>query len=104
MVPQYLGMVGGGNKPVLKGLTHAGASAISAHHTDPLFQESLADYHLFCGGLAPLLFTENETNNERCFGGVNASRYVKDGIHDCIIHGRADAVNPEGVGTKAAAH
>ena len=96
--------MGGGNKPVLKGMTHAGASAISTHHTDPLFQKSLADYHLFCDGLVPLLFTENETNNERCFGGVNASPYVKDGIHNCVIHGRADTVNPEGIGTKASAH
>jgi len=96
--------MGGGSKPILKGLTHAGVSAISAHHTDPLFQESLADYHLFCDGQVPLLFTENETNNERCFGVVNGSPYVKDGIHNCVIHGRADTVNRECVGTKAAAH
>ena len=29
-----------------------------------------------------VLFTENETNNERLFGTRNASRYVKDGIND----------------------
>jgi hypothetical protein len=96
--------MGGGSKPVLKRVAHPGASVISAHHTDPLFQESLPDYHLFCDGLVPLLFTENETNNERCFGGVNASPYVKDGIHNCVIHGRGDTVNPEGAGTKASAH
>src|SRR5690349_4146918 len=96
--------MGGGSKPVLKGFTHAAASAISAHHTDPLFRESLGDYDLLCDGLVPLLFTENETNNERCFGGVNASPFVKDGIHDRVIHGRADAVNPRGIGTKASAH
>jgi len=95
--------MGGGSKPVLKGLTHAAASAISAHHTDPLIRESLGDYHLFCDGRVPLLFTENETNNERCFGGVNASPYVKDGIHNFVIHGRADTVNTEAIGTKASA-
>jgi hypothetical protein len=58
----------------------------------------------YCEGDAPLLFTENETNNQRLFGGVNASPYVKDGINDCIIHGRKEAVNKAQTGTKAAAH
>jgi hypothetical protein len=52
----------------------------------------------------PLLFTENETNSERLFGTSNATPYVKDGINDAIIHGLADRVNPELVGTKVAAH
>ncbi len=55
------------------------------------------------GGDAPLLFTENETNNERVFGTTNAGPYVKDGINDCVVHGFQDAVNPGGVGTKVAA-
>jgi hypothetical protein len=50
------------------------------------------------------LFTENETNNARLFGGSNASPYVKDGINDCVVLGKKDAVNPEGTGTKASAH
>ena len=32
------------------------------------------------------------------------SPYVKDGINDYVVHGRRDAVNPDGTGTKAAAH
>lgn len=59
---------------------------------------------LFCEGLPELLFTENETNQQRLYGGANASPYVKDGINDFIVHGRADAVNPSKLGTKAAAH
>ena len=51
-----------------------------------------------------LLFTENETNTERLFGVADGPRYVKDGINDCVVHGRADAVNPARIGTKAAAH
>ena len=39
------------------------SSVIHAHHTDPLFLESLADYYLYCEGTVPLLFTENETNH-----------------------------------------
>ena len=36
----------------------------------------------------PLLFTENETNNERLFpGSKNEGPYVKDGINDSVVHG-----------------
>src|SRR5271154_1900145 len=53
-----------GSKPVLKGKKKEGFSVISAHHTDPIFLESLADYSLYCEGDVPLLFTENESNND----------------------------------------
>src|SRR6476646_1300252 len=96
--------MGGGSKPVLEKAFHEGASVISAHHTDPLFQESLADYDLLCEGTVPLLFTENESNNERLFGGQNATPYVKDGINDRVVNGRTDVVNPDFRGTKASAH
>jgi hypothetical protein len=95
---------GGGSKPVLKGVQHATASVISAHHTDPQFQESLPDYNLFCEGKPPLLFTENETNTERLLGLANASPYVKDAINSYVVHGRQEAVNPAGMGTKASPH
>ena len=52
----------------------------------------------------PLLFTENDTNNERIFGTPNLSPYVKDGINDYIVNGKLDSVNPEHTGTKASAH
>ena len=77
---------------------------ISAHHTDPLFQESLADYNLYCDGDPSLLFTENESNNERLFGTKNGSPYVKDAFHTLLIQGKKEAVNPAMEGTKAAAH
>ncbi|HSR33041.1 MAG TPA: glucosidase, partial [Anaerolineae bacterium] len=51
-----------------------------------------------------LLFTENETNSERLFGSPNSSAYVKDGIHEAVVNGRLDRVNPEQRGTKVAAH
>jgi hypothetical protein len=73
-------------------------TAIEASHSE------LGRYSLYCEGAPALLFTENETNNERLFGGQNAARYVKDGIDESIAGGRADAVNPGGIGTKAAAH
>lgn len=55
------------------------------------------------GGPPPeLLFTENETNNQRIFGTPNSTSCVKDAFHDYVIHGRSDAVNREAIGTKAA--
>ena len=57
----------------------------------------------YCEGKPSLLFTGNETNNQRIFGTANAGPYVKDGINDFIVAGRRDAVNPGLEGTKAAA-
>ena len=94
----------GGMKPVLKSVKGTKGAVVHAHHTDPLFQESLPDYYLYCEGAGPLLFAENETNNARLFGGSNHGPYVKDGINDYVVHGQKTAVNPEATGTKASAH
>ena len=86
-------------KPSLKDASGGnGAGAIAA--TDA----QLGDYFLHCEGNARLLFTENETNNERLFGSPNPTPYVKDGINNYVVAGREDAVNPNHTGTKAAAH
>ena len=37
-------------------------------------------------------------------GMTNGSKLAKDGINDYVVHGDRDAVNPDQVGTKAAAH
>jgi hypothetical protein len=58
---------------------------------------------LWCEGAPELLFTENSTNAELLFGAPNESPYVKDGINDYVVRGRANAVNPARFGTKAAA-
>jgi hypothetical protein len=50
-----------------------------------------------------LLFCENETNIQRIYGGENTTPFPKDGINDTIVHGAPHRVNPEHVGTKAAA-
>ena len=54
--------------------------------------------------LSGLLFTENETNTQKLFNSPNLQPYVKDAFHEKVVHGREDAVNPTGVGTKAAPH
>src|SRR4051794_33627178 len=68
-----------------------------------LAHEEMGDWRFHCQDSPRLLFTENETNNQRCFGTPNASLYVKDGINDYVVHGRIAAVNPVEIGTKAAA-
>ncbi|HEY7093659.1 MAG TPA: hypothetical protein VH393_10790, partial [Ktedonobacterales bacterium] len=64
----------------------------------------LGEYWLACAGVPDLLFTENETNTQRLWGAPNKTQFVKDGVNDAIIGGRAAAVNPALSGTKAAAH
>jgi hypothetical protein len=76
----------------------ADRGAIIARHNE------LGAWRLECEGAPQLLFTDNETNNRRLFGSENPSGFVKDGINDFLLHGRADAVNPAATGTKATAH
>ncbi len=59
---------------------------------------------LYCEGSPELLFTENETNSERLFGSKSRTPFVKDGINDYIVQGRADRINRAEVGTKASAN
>jgi hypothetical protein len=86
-------------KPVLKKTVgKKNVRVIAAAHAE------LGERFLYCEGEVPLLFTENETNNERLFGGTNAGQYVKDGINDCVVSGKEGVVNPDETGTKASAH
>ena len=64
----------------------------------------LGGFLLQCDGNPRLLFTENDTNNERIFGTPNTTPYVKDGVNNYVVAGQQDAVNPGQIGTKAAAH
>jgi hypothetical protein len=78
--------------------TESGIDIIEATH------HALGTYALYCQGAERLLFTENESNAERLWGMPNSLPYVKDSINDCIIQEKIDFVNPNKVGTKAAAH
>ena len=79
-------------------LWRSGENCISAEHA------SLGRFELQVEGGAELLFTENETNFERLFGYKDGRPYVKDAFHDYVIQGRREVVNPQCVGTKAAAY
>jgi Glycosyl hydrolase family 63 C-terminal domain len=86
-------------KPLLRAVPAGGGkSTIGASHAE------LGDYLLYCCGDPQLLFTENDTNNERLFGTPNITAYVKDGINNYVVAGKSEAINPDQTGTKAAAH
>src|SRR5271169_6068731 len=85
-------------RPVLRHFaTKDGWKVVAASHLQ------LGERYFYCEGDVPLLFTENETNNERIFGTPNLSPYVKDGINNYVVAGNQNAVNPEKAGTKFAA-
>jgi hypothetical protein len=85
-------------KPSLRRMPGRNTIAIEASHAE------LGSLALYCDGDPPLLFTENDTNNERIFGTPNLTPYVKDAINDYIVGGQQEAVNPHQTGTKAVAH
>lgn len=60
-------------------------------------------YTLYAEHAENLLFTNNNTNNERIFKLPNKPPYVKDAFHRYIINNDKAAVNPQQTGTKAAA-
>jgi mannosylglycerate hydrolase MGH1-like protein len=86
-------------RPTLRAAEAArGRRVVAASHAE------LGPRWLHVEGEAPLLFTENDTNTQRLFGAPNPGPYVKDAVGEYVVHGRREAVNPEGAGTKVAAH
>lgn len=86
-------------KPQLRQLaTPNGINTVQVNHP------ALGDYYLFAEGGNQLLFTDNETNQQRLFGVENQQPYVKDAFHHWLIDGEKGAVNPAQVGTKCAVH
>jgi Mannosylglycerate hydrolase MGH1-like glycoside hydrolase domain/Glycosyl hydrolase family 63 C-terminal domain len=66
--------------------------------------EKLGTFRLYCDGGPELLFCENETNFRELYGSNQAQGYFKDGINNFVVERDASAVNPQGVGSKAAPH
>ena len=64
----------------------------------------LGNYQLAFEGNAKPLFTDNETNSARIHNYPNGQLFVKDAFDEYVVHGRADAVNAQNIGTKFAAH
>ena len=85
-------------KPQLSQMNESGAGwGISTHHS------TLGDYYCYGETDSELLFTENETNQQRLWSVDNHNPYVKDSFHRYLIQGETEAINPEHTGTKAAA-
>jgi hypothetical protein len=78
-------------------MTGIAKSQIEVNH------QLLGKYKLYVEGADELLFCENETNMERVFGKPNTSMYVKDGINNYVVAGKPNTLNPNKIGTKAAA-
>ncbi|HJT50652.1 MAG TPA: glucosidase, partial [Nitrosospira sp.] len=83
-------------KPVLRAApTPEGAAwAVTAEHP------AVGNYNLYGRQQADLLYTENETNNQRLWGAPNPGPYVKDAFHRYLVEGEQKAVNPAETGTK----
>ncbi|MDX2200036.1 MAG: glucosidase [Phycisphaerae bacterium] len=77
-------------------LAHAERGPIAKHG-------ALGEFQVSVDGDAEWLFCENETNTDRLYG-VAGPRHPKDAVHRYVVNGERDAVNADGVGTKAAAH
>jgi hypothetical protein len=80
-------------KPSLK--DHGGGLVLARH-------EELGIYGIQFEAADRLLFCDNESNFARLFGVPRAQGYFKDGFHECVVHGRLEAVNQAGEGTKIA--
>ena len=83
-------------------LERAGEEAIRARHA------SLGDFLLAVNGgpdgeRPEIFFTDNETNARRLYG-LDSGAHVKDAFHEYVVRRRTEALNPDGVGTKAAAY
>ena len=68
-----------------------------------LHEEKRGNFYLLSEGTSNLLFTENETNFQKLYGGENESLFAKDGINDFVVNNKKEAVNLQQTGTKAAA-
>jgi len=53
---------------------------------------------------AKWLFTENDSNKSKLYNTQNETSFVKDAFHEYLIKGVGNAVNPDNVGSKVAAH
>jgi len=80
-------------------LAALGEAAVQVSHRD------LSELTWYVDGAPALLFCDNNTNVQRLDHHPAASEsYFKDGLHEYVVNGNEQAVNPAQTGTKAAAH
>ncbi|MDA0840324.1 MAG: glucosidase [Planctomycetota bacterium] len=67
--------------------------------------EGMQHSTLHIQGSPELLFTDNDSNDGKMYGGPDrSSPYCKDAFHEAVVHGRKEFLRPLQIGTKAAAH
>ncbi|MEE9319741.1 MAG: glucosidase [Granulosicoccus sp.] len=94
------------NAAVLPGISADISHPDSPGHASSLIAEHPASgrYHLYWQGKPETLFTNNDSNRQHLYGSENRSPWTKDAFHRAIVNGDQDALNPEGIGTKAGLH
>lgn len=99
----------GNLSPVTPTIKKGSLSGLIADPTNlPPVGEKFRDYkiapmHFFGPTSDALLFTNNETHNERVWNSKSRTPFVKDAFHRTIVTGE-NCCNPDGFGTKAAFH
>jgi hypothetical protein len=83
-------------KPIMQLAANDCGQYISADHP------GLGTYHLYFNEPSEILFTENETNQEKLFGVPNPHPFVKDAFHEVIVNGKTNLLQDKTIGTKAA--
>jgi len=91
----FLGM---DKKPIIKKEGDATSPYVSIDH------QYVGKYHLYFEKPSRLLFTENETNVEKVFGGTNEHPYKKDLFHSAVIGNDFSLAEERTQGTKFAPH
>jgi hypothetical protein len=83
-------------KPIMQLSKNEFGQFISANHPH------LDNYYLYFNQAGDILFTENETNQEKLYGVPNPHPYVKDAFYEVIVNGKTDLLEGKTNGTKAA--
>jgi Glycosyl hydrolase family 63 C-terminal domain/Mannosylglycerate hydrolase MGH1-like glycoside hydrolase domain len=76
-------------------------SLVNVHNDVVVSHETFGVYAVQFDRPDEIKFCENETNAAKVFGGQETGQPCKDGLHDYVVRGRKDAVDPA-KGTKAA--
>ena len=74
---------------------------VNVHNDVVVSHETFGVYAVQFDRPDEIKFCENETNAAKVFGGQETGHPCKDGLHDYVVRGRKDAVDPA-KGTKAA--
>lgn len=81
----------------------AQSGQVKGGHAIRAYSPDYETYFLYVEGNPEIIFTENETNFEKLYGSPNITPYVKDAFHRYVVDKEMQAINPNKIGTKAAA-